>query len=43
MKKISIVLMITGVFLFCANGLFADAIGLKIGWNKMLDEYADAE
>ena len=43
MKKMSVVLLIVSIFLFCSNGLFAEAIGLKIGWNKMLDDYADAE
>ncbi len=43
MKKMSVILLIAGVFLFCSNGLFAEAIGLKIGYNKMLDDYSDAE
>lgn len=43
MKKLTVFLMVAGMFLFCSGDLFANAIGVKVIYNKMMDDYSDAE
>lgn len=43
MKKFAILLMVVGLFIFCSNDVYARAIGVKINYNKMMGDYADAE
>ena len=41
MKRLTIFLMVFGMFVFCSNDVFARAIGLKINYNSMMGDYSD--
>ena len=41
MKKFVVLLMIAGMVILCSTSLFAAAIGGKIIYNNMMDDYAD--
>ncbi len=42
MKKIAILVLVAGMAIFGASDAFAYAIGGKVIYNKMLDDYSDA-
>ena len=43
MKRLAILLLIAGIFIFCSSNAFARAIGLKIIYNDMMADYSDAK
>ena len=43
MKKLAVLILIAGMAVFGARDLFAYAIGGKVIYNKMLDDYASCQ
>lgn len=43
MKKLTVVLLVLGLFVFSTSNASARAIGVKINYNSMMGDYSDAE